>query len=177
MSLMLLHRIVYHWKVGSLPNNVPSVRIMLLLEQQHNWAEGKVPRKTCQIFLPMKNGWGCSPVGADSIVLCCFGDWMIHLSNKEHIKRHISNFMFYLLKKIKSLSSRWKNQTQPEQPGPSSSCWSPAWWSHVAVGRQSYFIPVCCWLDSVVVLVTNAYSASESIPQQLKTTESIPMDE
>lgn len=47
--------------------------------------------------------------------------------------RHIRNFMFCFekkkieKKKIRSLSSRCKNHTQPQQPGTLSSCWLPAW--------------------------------------------------
>src|SRR4029434_147668 len=64
-----------------------------------------------------------------TLVLSCLVDWMIALSHSNKEKTtHIGHFYT-----VRDLSSVWKIHTQPQQLGPSSSCWSPAW-SHTAVG-------------------------------------------
>src|SRR4029434_9771072 len=68
-----------------------------------------------------------------TLVLSCFAAWMIALSHSNKEKTtHIYIFTLYSFYTVRDLSSVWKIHTQPQQPGTTSSCWSPTW-PHAAV--------------------------------------------
>lgn len=69
--------------------------------------------------------WRCQT--AYSVVDFLFGG--LKSEEKKTYRKFNSLFM-----QQTGASSLWKNRTQPQQSGTSSSCWSPAWWSHTAVG-------------------------------------------
>lgn len=87
--------------------------VMFWLDNQHIWEEDEVTMKMYQISPPLKNNLDYSPVGIDLCVFVCFCGigWFNFIISKEQ-KTHISNFMFYLLNRIRSLISSWKNHTQ-----------------------------------------------------------------
>lgn len=76
------------------------------------------PQENVPNFLPLKKTASYSLVGIDSFVLSCLGDWMM-ISHKEQ-QRHICHLLFYLLNKIRRLSSKWKNHPIPNSPAPPS---------------------------------------------------------
>lgn len=98
-------------------SDVLFVRIIHFFGWTAQQRSGRGPR---EIVTNFPSRWKTVQTDIDLAVLCCFGDWMIKLYQQQGT-RHIENCMFYLLNKTRSLGSRWKNHTEPQQPGTSSS--------------------------------------------------------
>lgn len=100
-------------KLGDFPsNNVPFVRIMHLWDDRHNREVGEFPRKTCQISLSLKNSWGCSPVGTDSVAQGSLGDWVIQLYQQQGTNKTYWYYSVFLIGKKEP-----QHQTQTQQSG------------------------------------------------------------